>query len=59
MKPGMKVNPVKEPENEYDNEAIAVTLPGLNLVGSLQILFILCRTIVRVQDACMIILERK
>lgn len=33
LKPGMKVYLVKEPDNSYDKEAIAVTLPGLNLVG--------------------------
>ena len=33
MKPGMKVNLVKEPENEYDKEALAVTMPGLSKIG--------------------------
>ena len=33
MKPGLKVNLVKEPENEYDKEAIAVMLPGLSKIG--------------------------
>lgn len=33
MKPGMKVNLEKEPENEYDKEAIAVTMPGLAKIG--------------------------
>ena len=33
MKPGMKVNLVKEPENEVDSEAIKVEMAGLGLVG--------------------------
>ena len=33
LKPGMKVHLKKEPDNEYDKEAIAVTLPGLSRIG--------------------------
>ena len=33
LKPGMKVYLKKEPENEYDKEAIAVTMPGLAQIG--------------------------
>lgn len=30
---GMEVNLTKDPENEYDKEAIKVEMPGLGLVG--------------------------
>ena len=33
LKPDMQVRLVKEPENEVDNEAIRVELPGLGLIG--------------------------
>ena len=33
LKPGMKVCLEKEPDNEYDKEAIAVTMPGLAKIG--------------------------
>ncbi len=33
LKPGMKVKLIKEPENEYDREAIFVELPGLGTIG--------------------------
>ena len=33
IKPGMKVILVKEPDNEYDKEAIRVEIPGLNQIG--------------------------
>ena len=33
MKPGMKVYLEKEPDNEYDKEAIAVTMRGLSKIG--------------------------
>lgn len=33
LKPEMKVKLVKEPDNEYDKEAIRVELPGLGLIG--------------------------
>ena len=33
MKEGMKVKLEKEPENEYDSEAIRVEMPGLGLIG--------------------------
>ncbi len=33
MEKGMTVHLEKEPENEYDHEAIKVTLEGLGLVG--------------------------
>mgnify|MGYP005803592297 CR=1 FL=1 len=33
LKKGMKVRLIKEPENEYDREAIRVELPGLGKVG--------------------------
>ena len=33
MKPGMKVKLIKEPENEYDREAIRVEMKGLGLIG--------------------------
>lgn len=33
LKKGMKVKLVKEPDNEYDNEAIKVMLKGLGKIG--------------------------
>lgn len=33
LEEGMKVRLIKEPENEYDKEAIRVELPGLNRIG--------------------------
>lgn len=33
LKPGMKVQLKKEPENEYDKEAILVTVEGLGKIG--------------------------
>lgn len=33
LKEGMKVQLVKEPENEYDNEAIKVTLMPIGTIG--------------------------
>ena len=33
MKPGMKVTLEKEPDNEYDAEAIRVTMEGLGQIG--------------------------
>lgn len=33
MEPGMEVKLVKDPENEYDREAIKVEMAGLGLVG--------------------------
>ncbi len=33
MKPGMKVKLEKEPDNQYDTEAIRVTMKGLGQVG--------------------------
>ena len=33
MKPGMKVKLIKEPDNEYDKEAIRVELKGLGKIG--------------------------
>ena len=33
MKPGMKVKLVKEPDNQYDREAIRVEMEGLGIVG--------------------------
>ena len=33
LKKGMKVRLIKEPENEYDREAIRVELPGLGKIG--------------------------
>lgn len=33
LKPGMKVRLVKEPDNKYDREAIAVKLEGLGTIG--------------------------
>ncbi len=33
LKPGMKVKLIKEPENEYDKEAVRVELPGLGVIG--------------------------
>ena len=33
MEKGMKVKLVKEPDNEYDNEAIQVKIKGLGKVG--------------------------
>ena len=33
FEPKMKVNLIKEPDNEYDNEAIKVELPGLGKIG--------------------------
>lgn len=34
MEPGMEVELEKDPENEYDKEAIKVKMPGLGQVGS-------------------------
>ena len=34
MKKGMKVKLVKEPDNEYDNEAIQVKIKGLGNVAT-------------------------
>lgn len=33
LKPGMKVKLEKEPDNQYDSEAIRVTLKGLGHIG--------------------------
>lgn len=33
LKPGMKVKLIKEPDNEYDSEAIRVELEGLGKIG--------------------------
>ena len=33
MEPKMQVKLIKDPENEYDNEAIKVEMEGLGLVG--------------------------
>ena len=33
LEPGEKVYLEKEPDNEYDKEAIAVTIPGLSRIG--------------------------
>lgn len=33
IEPGMEVKLVKEPDNEYDKEAIKVELPGLGTIG--------------------------
>lgn len=33
LQPGMKLKLIKEPENEYDSEAIRVELKGLGKVG--------------------------
>ena len=33
LKPGMRVRLIKEPDNEYDNEAIKVELNGLGKIG--------------------------
>ena len=33
MEPKMKVKLVKEPDNDYDDEAIKVELPGLGVIG--------------------------
>ncbi len=33
MQPGMKVKLIKEPENQYDSEAIRVEIPGMGRVG--------------------------
>ncbi len=33
INPKMKVKLIKEPENEYDKEAIKVEMPGLGLIG--------------------------
>ena len=33
LKPGMNVYLQKEPDNAYDKEAIAVSLPGLSVIG--------------------------
>ncbi len=35
LKPGMKLKLVKEPENQYDKEAIRVELPGIGKLGYL------------------------
>ncbi len=33
MQPGMKVKLIKEPENQYDSEAIRVEIPGMGKIG--------------------------
>ena len=33
FKPGMKVQLIKDPDNEYDNEAIKVMMKGLDKIG--------------------------
>ena len=33
LEPGMKVRLEKEPDNEYDSEAIRVTVKGIGLIG--------------------------
>ena len=33
LEPKMKVNLVKEPDNDYDSEAIKVEMPGLGQIG--------------------------
>ena len=33
LKPDMKVRLIKEPDNDYDNEAIKVELEGLGIIG--------------------------
>lgn len=33
LEPGMKLNLKKEPDNEYDKEAILVTIEGLGKIG--------------------------
>jgi len=33
LEPGMKVRLVKEPDNEYDKEAIRVELDGVGIIG--------------------------
>lgn len=33
LKPGMKVHLKKEPNNEYDNEAIEISVDGLGRIG--------------------------
>ena len=33
MEKGMKVKPIKEPDNEYDKETIQVNVKGLGKVG--------------------------
>lgn len=33
LEPNMKVNLTKEPDNEFDKEAIKVEMPGLGLIG--------------------------
>lgn len=33
MEPGMEVRLIKEPDNEYDKEAIKVEMDGLGLIG--------------------------
>ena len=33
LEPGMQVQLEKEPDNEYDKEAIAVSVPGLSVIG--------------------------
>ena len=33
LEPNMEVKLIKEPDNEYDKEAIKVEMPGLGLIG--------------------------
>ncbi len=33
LEPGMKLKLIKEPENQYDSEAIRVELPGIGTIG--------------------------
>ena len=35
LEPGMKLKLIKEPDNQHDNEAIRVELPGLGKIGYL------------------------
>lgn len=35
LEPGMKLKLIKEPDNQYDNDAIRVELPGLGKIGYL------------------------
>ena len=42
LKPGMRVELEKEPDNKYDKEAIVVKLAGLDKSDVLPTVFILC-----------------
>ncbi len=59
LKPGMRVQLVKEPDNKYDKEAIVVRLEGLGDIGHVANSVHTVVDEASVQAFCMIVLERK